>query len=92
MPVLGLVLILDDAEVATRESVARGLAGAAGIELGTAAGHRWPSVLESSTTSETEARIDALRRVEGVANVDIVYADFEDITADAHSSRPPEGS
>ena len=90
MPVLGLVLTLDDGEATTRRLVAAGLTRAAGLELGEAVGHRWPVVLESTTPHEAEARIDALRCVAGVANVDVVYADFEDMTADGHLSRARE--
>ena len=92
MPVLGLVLTIDDGDAATHRRVAAGLGTAPGLELGQAAGHRWPVVLESATPSEAEARIDTLRCVAGVANVDVVYADFEDMTADGPSSHPPEGT
>ncbi len=90
MPVLGLVLTLDDGDPATQRVVSSGLERAPGLELGEPAGHRWPAVLESDSPSEAEARIDALRRVTGVTNVDVVYADFEDLTADGHPGRREE--
>jgi hypothetical protein len=79
MPILGMVLLLEDREPATREAVAANLAGAPGLVLGDPAGHRWPVVLESPGEREAELSIDALRRVPGIAGVDVVYADFEDL-------------
>jgi nitrate reductase NapAB chaperone NapD len=79
MPVLGLVLMLDDGSEATRSRVADALAGARDLELGLAQGHRWPVVLESPTNDLVEARVNALREIGGVAGVDVVYADFEDL-------------
>ncbi len=83
MPVLGLVLQMDDASEATRQRVAGQLALQGDLELGESAGHRWPVVLESATTDEAEARVDALRDLAGVAGVDVVYADFEDLLTGA---------
>lgn len=79
MPVLGMVLLLEDRETTTREAVARQLCDAEDLVLGAPAEHRWPAVLESPGQEEAEARIDALRRVPGIAGVDVVYADFEDL-------------
>ena len=79
MPVLGMVLVLDDAEPATRRAVARALERAPDLELGEPAAHRWPAVLESPDPDRAESRIDALRQVAGIAGVDVVYADFEDL-------------
>ena len=92
MPVLGLVVTLDDRDPKTHAHVAVGLRAAPGLELGEAAGHRWPVVLESASPAEAEARIDALRRVTGIANVDVVYADFEDMTARGPTGRTREGT
>jgi nitrate reductase NapAB chaperone NapD len=86
MPVFGLVLTLEDAGEATRTRVSLGLGAVSDIELGDPVGHRWPVVLDSNTAHAAEARVDMLRAVPGVANVDIVYADFEDLIA-----RGPEG-
>jgi len=79
MPILGLVLLLEDQKAATREAVAGALCDAADLVLGDPAEHRWPAVLESPGQKEAEARIDGLRRVPGIAGVDVVYADFEDL-------------
>ena len=79
MPVLGLVLVLDGPGLATREPVAAALADARDLELGEPAAHRWPAVLEATSEREAEERIDFLRRVPGIAGVDVVYADFEDL-------------
>jgi hypothetical protein len=79
MPVLGLVLILDDGAETTRRRVAEALAKAGDLDLGEAMAHRWPVVLESATSKEAEARIDALGTLSGVSNVEVVYADFEDL-------------
>jgi nitrate reductase NapAB chaperone NapD len=81
MPVLGVVLVLDDAADATRDGVVAALAGVSEIALGEAAAHRLPAVLESDSERAAEAQVDALRRVPGVAAVDVVYADFEDLLA-----------
>ncbi len=89
MPILGMVLVLDDPEPATRRAVARALEHAPDLVLGEPAGHRWPVVLESPDEREAESRIDGLRAIPGIAGVDVVYADFEDLierspSADAH--------
>ncbi len=88
MPILGMVLVLEDQATSTRKGVEARLGNAADLELGDPADHRWPVVLESPGKQEAEARIDGLRRVPGIADVDVVYADFEDLlerpaTADA---------
>jgi nitrate reductase NapAB chaperone NapD len=79
MPVLGVVLVLDDGEAATRARVAAALAAVPSIELGEPASHRWPAVFESESEHAAETQIDALRSVPGIAGVDVVYADFEDL-------------
>ncbi len=89
MPVLGMVLVLDDSEPATRRAVARALEDAPDLVLGEPADHRWPAVLESPDPRRAESRIDGLRAIPGIAGVDVVYADFEDLlerspSADAH--------
>ena len=81
MPVLGLVLVLDDGARATRAGVHAALTGERGLDLGDPVGHRWPAVLESADQREAEARIDTLRSVRGIAAIDVVYADFEDLLA-----------
>ncbi len=89
MPVLGMVLVLDDSEPATRRAVARALGDAPDLVLGEPADHRWPAVLESPDPRRAESRIDDLRAIPGIAGVDVVYADFEDLierspSTDAH--------
>ena len=79
MPVLGVVLVLDDPEPTTRRAVARALEHAPDLVLGDPADHRWPAVLESPDARRAESRIDGLRALPGVAGVDVVYADFEDL-------------
>jgi predicted ATP-grasp superfamily ATP-dependent carboligase len=79
MPVLGVVLVLDDESVVTRRAVAEQLGAFRSLELGDAMAHRWPAVLEAESAEEAEACVDALHAVVGVAGVDIVYADFEDL-------------
>jgi nitrate reductase NapAB chaperone NapD len=78
MPILGLVLILDDTAPSTGRAVLNAMAQAPDIELGEPASHRWPAVLEAPDEGAAERRIEALRRVPGIAAVDVVYADFED--------------
>ncbi len=79
MPVLGLVIVLDDDDDSTQRRVSGALASAPDLELGEAAAHRLPVVLESSSARMAEERIDSLRCVPGVAGVDVVYADFQDL-------------
>lgn len=79
MPILGMVLLLDDPEPATQRAVAVELEQATDLVLGEPAQHRWPVVLESPDERAAESRIDGLRRVPGIAGVDVVYADFEDL-------------
>lgn len=83
MPVLGLVLVLEDGAETTRGRVAKALARASDLDLGTSVEHRWPVVLESATSDEAEARVEALGALEGVSSVDVVYADFGDLVAPA---------
>ena len=78
MPILGLVLILDDAESSTHRRVLDLLVQAPDVDLGEPASHRWPVVLEAADEASAERRIEMLRQVPGVATVDVVYADFED--------------
>jgi len=79
MPVLGLVLVLDDGAETTRRRAAEALAGASDLDLGDAIAHRWPVVLESATSDEAEARVDELGTLPGVSNVEVAYADFGDL-------------
>jgi hypothetical protein len=79
MPILGLVLLLEDAQPSTREQVAGSLSHASDLDLGEPFEHRWPIVLETDSEREAELRIQALRSVSGIAGVDVVYADFEDL-------------
>ncbi len=79
MPVLGMVLVLDDPQPETRRAVAAALERAPDLVLGEPAEHRWPAVLESRDERDAEARIEGLRRLPGIAGVDVVYADFEDV-------------
>ena len=95
MPVLGLVLVLDDGAPAIRAGVHAALTGARDLDLGDPVGHRWPAVLESADQRDVDAvraamprtdRIDTLRSVRGIAAIDVVYADFEDLLAQAPTS------
>ncbi len=90
MPVLGLVLVLDDGAEATRRRVAQALSGAGDLDLGEATAHRWPVVLESATSNEAEARVDALGTLPGVSNVEVVYADFGDLLTTTNASAGEE--
>ena len=91
MPILGLVLPLEDAELVTQGRVGEALRGAADLEAGEPAAHRWPVVLETATGAQAEARVKALGELSGVAGVDVGYADFEDLLArSTHSSAREE--
>jgi nitrate reductase NapAB chaperone NapD len=83
MPVLGLVVVMDDPNESTRQRVATALAQADDLELGVAAAHRWPVVLEADSPDQAESRIAALRALPGIAAIDVVYADFEDLLTPA---------
>jgi hypothetical protein len=82
MPILGLVLILRDTSAATHECTGARLADSPDLALGTCAGHRWPAVLEADSAAGAEARVEALRAVDGIVGVDVVYADFEDLVSE----------
>ena len=75
MPVLGLVVVMDDPNERTRQRVANALAEADDLELGVVADHRWPVVLEADSPDQAESRIAALRALPGVAAIDVVYAE-----------------
>jgi len=86
MPIVGMVLVLEGADAATRHSVSAQLASAPDLVLGDPTEHRWPAVLDAVDEQQAEDRIDRLRRVPGVAGVDVVYADFEDLLEPAVTS------
>jgi hypothetical protein len=88
MPILGVVLMLDDGTEAVQARVGAALASVSSLELGEPASHRWPAVLESESERAAELQIDALRTVPGIAGVDVVYADFEDLLAAPTSVGP----
>ena len=92
MPILGVVLVLEDQEVATRLAVGAALEGAPDLGLGEPASHRWPAVLDAPDKDRAETRIDELCCIPGVAAVDVVYADFEDLLEPSASSVSPEDS
>ena len=92
MPVLGVVIVLEDASPATRARVAVGLPGVPGIEPGEPSAHRWPAVLEAGSEAAVEERVEAVRGLPGVAGVDVVYADFEDLLSSAPEERAAEGT
>jgi hypothetical protein len=79
MPILGLVITLEDGARATQGRVGEALAGMCDIDPGEPAAHRWPVVLDTTTEAQAQVAIDALLRVIGIAGVDVVYADFEDL-------------
>jgi len=82
MPILGLVLTLLDTSAETRARAGAELGGAPDLALGEPRGHRWPAVLEAASAAGAEARVAALRGAVGIAGVDIVYADFEDLVGE----------
>jgi hypothetical protein len=90
MPILGLVLTLEDATAVTQSRVDEALAGMRDIDPGEPAAHRWPVVLDAKTEAEAQVRIDSLLRVIGVAGVDVVYADFEDLLTRSTESNARE--
>jgi hypothetical protein len=79
MPILGLVLVLENDSAATRTRAGDALATVSSLVLGEPASHRWPAVIECESKDAAETQIDTLRAVPGIAGVDIVYADFEDL-------------
>ena len=91
MPVLGVVVVLEDPGAATRARVGQSLRTVPGVEPGEPAAHRWPAVLEAESEAAVEATVDSVRRLEGVAAVDVVYADFEDLLPEASDTPRVEG-
>jgi len=92
MPILGVVLVLDDPAPATRRAVGAALAQAPDLGLGEPAEARWPAVLEANDEATAESRIHELQRIDGIAAVDVVYADFEDLLEPSSSSAAREES
>jgi hypothetical protein len=90
MPILGVVLVLEDQAPATRLAVGAALEGAPDLGLGEPASHRWPAVLDAPNKDQAETRIDELRGIPGIAGVDVVYADFEDLLEPSAASVSPE--
>lgn len=79
MPIVGMVLVLEGRDAETRRAVSASLASDSDLVLGDPTEHRWPAVLDAPDERGAEERIDRLRRVPGIAGVDVVYADFEDL-------------
>lgn len=92
MPILGLVLTLNDDKLSTRAQVAAALPGMPSVEAGEPAGHRWPVVLEARSECQAEAHIEGLRSLSGISGVDVVYADFEDLLPCSPRAGGPEDS
>ena len=90
MPILGVVLVLTDPTPTTRQAVAGELDRASDLDLGEPASHRWPVVLEAPDKDRAETRIDELRDIPGVSDVDVVYADFEDLLEPATAAASTE--
>ena len=92
MPILGIVLTLDPASPEDGRRVLERLAGVSGLELGERRGAKQPAVLEcahdplakdfADSNEEVEAKIEALRQIEGVMYVDVVFAEFADLLPD----------
>jgi len=78
MPIVGMVLVLEDAGARTRRQVSAGLArlgGAGELVLGEPAAHRWPAVLDARDEREVESRVERLRGVPGVAAYRLVQTE-----------------
>ncbi len=90
MPILGIVMVLEDPRPSTLRSVARELAAFPDVELGEPAEYRWPAVLEARDQQAAESRILELTGLPGITSVDVVYADFEDLLPPAVSFASPE--
>ena len=79
MPVLGLVLTLGDASKGGRGRVLEPLLRERDLTIGDFAEGKLTLDLEVEGPEEGEARVRALSDLAGVAHVDVVYANFEDL-------------
>ncbi|HWO14951.1 MAG TPA: hypothetical protein VNN80_35855 [Polyangiaceae bacterium] len=81
MPISALVITLRRNVCAggEREPVLAGIAREACLELGKPEGARVPAVCETPTLEEGRRLVERLMSMEGVANVDVLSVDFEDL-------------
>ena len=78
MPVLGLVLSLDDGSKAGRGRVLDRLLRERDIGIGDFQQGKLPVVLEIPGRGDAEPRVREIAGIEGVAHVDVVFSHFED--------------
>ena len=88
MPVLGLVLTLQDDSKAGRGVVLDRLLRERDVTIGDFEQGKLPVVLEVDDRSDGEERVRAVARLEGVAHVDVVYAHFEDLLREVAEPDP----
>ena len=81
MPILGLVLTLDDDSKASKAGRGRlldRLLRERGIGIGDFEEGKLPVVLEVPARGDAEPRVREIAGIEGVAHVDVVFSHFED--------------
>jgi nitrate reductase NapAB chaperone NapD len=81
MPILGLLLILDDDTPTTLCRVTQQLTNETEVSWGKPNGAQLPVVLCEPAQAQVEPRIDRLREFSGVCEVAVVYANTEDIAS-----------
>lgn len=83
MPISALVITLQRNVCAgsdiEHEAVIAGIAREACLELGKPEGARVPAVCETPTLEEGRRLVERLMSMEGVAHVDVLSVDFEDL-------------
>jgi len=85
MPILGLVITLEDASKAGRGRVLDRLVRERDVSIGDFQAGKLPVVLEVNGSPNAEPRVRELAAIEGVAHVDVVYSHFEDLSAAAEA-------
>jgi nitrate reductase NapAB chaperone NapD len=81
MPILGLVITLEDASKAGRGRVLDRLLRERDVTIGDFEAGKLPVVLDVDGSPNAEPRVRELAAIEGVAHVDVVFSHFEDVSA-----------
>lgn len=83
MPVLGLVLTLEDASKTGRSRVLERLVRERDVAIGDFEAGKLPVVLDLNASRDAEPRVRELAAIAGVAHVDVVFSHFEDQLPDS---------
>ena len=85
MPILGLVLTLEDGSKAGRGRVLERLVRERDVAIGDFEAGKLPVVLDVNGSRDAEPRVRELAAIAGVAHVDVVFSHFEDLSADSEA-------